>query len=135
MFKVPENCRLTEGHPRATRPYEGKWGLFIIPGPCDKHLICVASDGSDWTASGLPGKPWEHVSVSVRGANRCPNWPEMHFIKQVFWDDEDCVMQLHPPKSDYVNCHPFVLHLWRPIEEAIPRPPSITVGPKQEVNQ
>ena len=62
--------------------------------------------------------------------NRCPNWLEMCFAKGLFWEDEEAVMQLHPPKSDYVNCHPYCLHLWKPLETAIPLPPSIMVGPK-----
>jgi hypothetical protein len=73
---------------------------------------------SDYEAMG-----WEHVSVSVAEGGRCPTWEEMCFIKDLFWDDTDCVMQLHPPKSDYVNTHHYVLHLWRPIFQPIPRPP------------
>lgn len=30
-------------------------------------------------------------------------------------------------KSEYVNCHPFVLHLWRPIKEVIPIPNKLMV--------
>lgn len=54
----------------------------------------------------------------------------MHYIKTLFWDKEDTVIQYHPPQSQYVNCHPFTLHLWRPIGLTIPVPPSILVGPK-----
>jgi len=68
---------------------------------------------------------WEHVSVSV--FDRCPTWQEMCFIKDMFWDDDDCVMQLHPPKADWVNNHPFTLHLWRPIGVEIPRPLQVMV--------
>jgi hypothetical protein len=71
---------------------------------------------------------WEHVSVSL--ANRCPTWEEMCIIKSLFWDDDDVVLQFHPPKSDYVNQHPFCLHLWR-YKGEIPRPPTITVGLRQ----
>jgi hypothetical protein len=69
---------------------------------------------------------WEHVSVSL--PTRCPTWAEMAFIKSVFWDADDTVVQYHPPESEYVNNHPFCLHLWRPIEKQIPLPPSILVG-------
>jgi hypothetical protein len=44
---------------------------------------------------------WDHVSVSL--PNRCPNWQEMCFIKDVFFDAHECAMQLHPPKSENVN--------------------------------
>jgi hypothetical protein len=56
----------------------------------------------------------------------------MCFVKDLFWDDEECVMQLHPPKSDYVNCHPNCLHLWKPVGQDIPRPPSELVGPTNQ---
>jgi hypothetical protein len=69
---------------------------------------------------------WEHVSVSCR--NRCPNWPEMCFVKDLFWADDEVVMQLHPAKKDYVNQHPYCLHMWKPIAEIIPLPPRIMVG-------
>ena len=64
---------------------------------------------------------WDHVSVSL--ANRCPTWEEMCFVKDLFFWPGEWVLQYHPAKGDYVNCHPFVLHLWRPQDQAIPRPP------------
>ena len=52
-------------------------------------------------------------------------------IKAMFWDAEDVVLQYHPRESDYVDVHPFCLHLWRPVGIEIPTPPSIMVGPKE----
>lgn len=75
----------------------------------------------------MPPPPWEHVSVST--ATRCPTWEEMCFVKSIFWEPEDVVMQLHPRESEYVNCHPYCLHLWRPVGVPIPTPPFITIGP------
>lgn len=66
------------------------------------------------------GMGWEHVSVSLR--HRCPTWDEMCAVKERFFEPDECVMQLHPPRSDYVNFHPHCLHLWRPLEAEIPRP-------------
>jgi hypothetical protein len=71
---------------------------------------------------------WEHVSVSL--PHRTPVWREMCFIKDLFWDESECAMQLHPPRVEYVNHHPHCLHIWRPIDGNIPMPPSILVGPK-----
>jgi hypothetical protein len=53
----------------------------------------------------------------------------MNYVKRICWDGEDVVMQLHPRESEYVNCHPHVLHLWRHRTREIPTPPSILVGP------
>lgn len=76
------------------------------------------------------GSGWEHVSVSLR--DRCPTWDEMCVVKDIFWDAEITVMQIHPPKSQYVNQHPYCLHLWRPQHNTIPTPPMWMVGIKEE---
>ncbi len=52
----------------------------------------------------------------------------MAYIKDVFWDPEEIVIQYHPPRSQYVNNHPHVLHMWRPLGFEIPLPPISTVG-------
>jgi hypothetical protein len=97
------------------------YGAFVIQGPCGKELK-IMSSGKDEEYG------WEHVSVSID--KRAPNWEEMCFVKNLFWDDEECVMQLHPPKSEYVNLHPHCLHLWRHLTEKIFMPPPILVGPQ-----
>lgn len=96
------------------------YGCAQIPGPCAQTLSVIFADGSEGIAEG-----WEHVSVST--PRRPPNWKEMCFIKALFWDGEDTVMQLHPPESTYVNDHAHCLHLWRPTRVAIPLPPTIMV--------
>ena len=113
----------------------GNNGFFVIP----HHRIalyyyqCQVSDGMGW----------QHVSISLikdispRGkqkrfimVERCPTWEEMCHIKSLFWDDEESVMQLHPPKSQWVNNHPYCLHLWKPNSIEIPLPLQIMVGSK-----
>ena len=77
------------------------------------------------------GGGWEHASVSVYprgGMPRVPNWDEMCMFKDLFWLPEETVVQYHPAKADYVNMHPYVLHLWRKINGSIPTPPKIFVG-------
>lgn len=107
---------------------EGNNGAFLVVGPVDIQLLCIASDGRYWKEGGMPGPVWEHVSCST--PKRAPNWAEMCFVKDLFWDEDDCVVQYHPPKADYVNCHPYCLHLWRPEGVELPRPPWQAVGPK-----
>ena len=64
---------------------------------------------------------WEHVRASLR--NRCPTWDEMCLVKDIFWRDDECVVQFHPPKNEYINVHPYCLHLWRKIGEETYLPP------------
>lgn len=115
-FHVPDNFRVRiPGFPAG----DHTCGCFLVPikGATPVQVIASASEG------------WEHVSVSR--PNRCPTWAEMCHIKDVFWDESDCVMQLHPPKSEYVNSHQFCLHMWKPYGAEIPMPPSYMVGYKE----
>jgi hypothetical protein len=72
------------------------------------------------------GGGWEHVSVSL--PNRCPTWTEMEQIKRLFFADHETAMQLHVPVSEHINAHNYCLHLWRPLETEIPRPPANMVA-------
>lgn len=67
------------------------------------------------------GGGWDHVSVSLK--NRCPTWEEMCEIKDIFFSDDECCIEYHPAKSNYVNYHPYCLHIWKPQEATIPMPP------------
>ena len=87
------------------------------------HVLRMIASGGPYCEG------WEHVSVSLE--KRCPTWEEMCFVKDLFWLPGECVMQLHPPEEEWVNNHPFCLHLWRPLEAIIPLPPSILVGDKK----
>lgn len=115
-FKVPEKHRLTSGSLK-TKPNSGNNGAFLFLFGNTK-FFAIASDGGGW----------EHVSVTTPG--RCPTWEEMCRVKSMFWDVEDCVVQYHPPQSQYVNNHPNCLHLWRPINDNVPTPPTYMVGIK-----
>ena len=76
---------------------------------------------------------WEHISISFANVRRTPTWNEMCFIKDLFWSKDETVIQYHPQESDYVNYHPYCLHLWKPLYESLPVPPSILVGYKDNV--
>lgn len=78
-----------------------------------KWFRCHASDGGGW----------EHVSVVPLSGNNVPTWKEMCVIKDMFFEEDEAVMQLHPKKSDYVNIHPNCLHLWKPTGVELPLPP------------
>jgi hypothetical protein len=117
-FKFPEEYRLKSG-PLGSSQADGNNGAGFIPTrPGQTPLKFICSDGAGW----------EHVSVSL--PNRCPTWEEMCKVKDLFWTQDECVVQFHPPRSEYVNNHPYCLHLWRPISCQMPMPPSILVGVK-----
>ena len=122
-FHVPEQYRITKHRTMASDARDGNNGAFEMPSPiAERTLWIVASDGLGW----------EHVSVHAeqKGRSRTPVWMEMCRVKDVFWDDDDVVVQFHPRASDYVNYHENTLHLWRPTDVEMPTPDPIMVGPK-----
>ena len=95
-------------------------GRFFLPSPVAGRTLCVIA---------ASGEGWDHVSVSLKGSTRTPTWEEMCRIKELFFEDNETVMQLHVPRADHVNYHPGCLHLWRPHHTPIPRPDALMVGP------
>lgn len=120
-MRVPEHCRVRTGRFASDARF-GCNGAFFVPNRLSRAgppFKVIASDGGGW----------EHVSVSL--PHRCPTWEEMAFVKSMFWTDEDCVVQFHPPRSEYVNNHPYCLHLWRQVGAEFPMPPALMVGFKE----
>jgi hypothetical protein len=128
-FTTLNRHRIRSG-PMGSGDDAGRNGAFQFRrGKVDFIVIC--SDGSE-TPEGLAH--WEHVSARCRGLDlkeRCPTWEEMCFLKSLFWEPTECVVQYHPPESEYVNNHHAVLHLWKPVDVEMLAPPSILVGIKE----
>lgn len=116
-----ESGRLSTGFYASTSA-DGCNGAFVMMTPWGTTLRMIVSDASTAEAHG-----WEHVSVSLE--HRVPDWREMCLVKSWFWEDEEAVIQFHPPESEYINHHPRCLHLWRHVD-GHPTPPSSLVGPK-----
>lgn len=99
-------------HPVLGRSEPGEnWGYFVVG-----NLRVIASDGLGW----------DHVSVSC--PNRCPTWAEMCKVKQLWFSDDETVVQFHPKASEYVNECSTCLHLWRKQGEEYELPPKSTLA-------
>ena len=103
-----EQYRVRDGALGTTRA-DGNNGAFLIPKPQGSgmcyQVIVNDTDG------------WEHVSVVMKDVDRytyTPSWDEMCYVKNLFWRDDETVVQYHPAKSEYVNVHENCLHLWKP---------------------
>lgn len=105
----------------------------------DKHIKVKANamDGFSgeinfykWSGSVIcsTGAGWEHVSVAPFKKYYTPSWEDMCTIKDMFFNDDEAVIQIHPPKVEYVNNKPNCLHLWRCSYKEMVLPPSILVG-------
>ena len=117
-------------HYRATHPLSfphkkgDPYGWFVIPSPhfpnkrrYDLFVMVAPTD-----------EEWQHISVSSRMG--CPDWDEMCLIKNLFFDEDEVVVQFHPAKKDYINFAENCLHLWRWTKGNFPTPSNILVGPK-----
>ena len=100
---------------------DDRGGVFTVKSKIDRVPMRVVASSGDG---------WDHVSVSRY--NRCPNWIEMEQVKHLFFKEDETAMQLHVPASDHINYHPHCLHIWRPTDKEIPRPPGMMVGPTKD---
>lgn len=83
-------------------------GFFIIPRKSFGFYQVIASNGQGW----------DHISVCLldnkgKFVERTPNWDEMCEIKRLFFKTHEQTVEFHPKEEDYINDHPYVLHMWR----------------------
>lgn len=92
-------------------------GVFSIPYLGVAHQMGVIASA---------GEGWDHVSVSLQ--SRCPVWAEMVFIKNTFFKEDEWAVEYHPPPSKNISVHPYCLHLWRPMLDILPFPPTYMIA-------
>lgn len=71
-------------------------------------------------AKELDGRRWLHVSLAH--PHRLPTWEELKAVKDWIIGREEYAVQVLPPKSLYVNQHPFCLHLFACVDGSWPLP-------------
>lgn len=136
-YKSLSRFRVKTG-PLASHDSLGNNGAFVIPFTFDSQGRPEVASPSHYRFSVIVSDQggWDHVSVhisiirSTRSGTleeRTPTWQEMCLIKDLFFGPEETVIQIHPPRSRYVNNHEHVLHLWRPYNRSIPMPPMFMV--------
>lgn len=117
MRKAPnpfvEAFRITTGPMASDRSYGNNGAFRFYHQETKAWLAVIASDQLGW----------DHVSIHVTNEQRCPTWEEMCYVKDLFFRDDELVIQFHPPKEDYVSRHPTTLHLWRSHKARHPLPP------------
>lgn len=91
-----------------------------------KGFICIDRIDMSFVASW--GGGWDHVSVAPLKKKIIPSWEMMCKVKDIFFKPDEAVIQIHPPKDEYVNNMPNCLHLWRCRYKEMVLPPSFMVG-------
>jgi hypothetical protein len=76
------------------------------------------------------GRRWLHVSASR--PSKLPNWEDMREVKNTFIGRDRKAIQVLPPQAEYVNDHPYVLHLWACVDDD-GLPDFRKVGPRGEL--
>jgi hypothetical protein len=74
--------------------------------------------------------PWLHVSAcGRRGENSwfLPDWEDLKRVKNDFIGEQRWGYQVFPSAKDYVNIHPYVLHIYAPLDGK-PALPDFTWG-------
>ena len=72
---------------------------------------------------------WEHLAITPQPQrNKVPEWDVMCKVKDIFWDEEECCVEYHPRKSQYINNNEVCLHIWKPLNIELPEPPTILLG-------
>ena len=109
--EIKSNPRITVQH----KSEDGFKGVITMP-TWIGSVICTRGGG------------WCHVSVAPYKRNIIPDWHSMCMIKDIFWNEDEAVIQVHPPKNQYVNNLENCLHLWECYYKPMVLPPSCMVG-------
>jgi hypothetical protein len=91
-------------------------GAFLVP-----------LEGELWHVIIGDGNGWRHLSVVNAQKKVLPSWNVMCRFKDLFFSDSSWVVQFHPPGDEYINDHPYCLHLWESIDEPMPHPHVVLV--------
>lgn len=94
---LPADWRMVEARADGVK-YQRRDGLSVI-----------ISGGSE-----QDGRRWLHVSCAT--PTRLPSWAQVTQVKEMFIGAEKKAIQVLPPKSEYVNIHPYCLHLWHCVD-------------------
>jgi hypothetical protein len=100
----------------ASSDSDGWNGVFIVP-----------LEGEFWNVQIADGAGWKHLSVSNAQKKVMPSWNIMARLKDLFFGDDEWAVAYFPARQDYVNDHPFCLHVWAPLNETLPKPPVVLV--------
>lgn len=114
MFKAPECYRVTQGV-LATDRGHGNNGAFLIPATGHPAAV-IASDQDGWEM------------VSIAHCERPLTLAEVDAIRDLFWSQDDVVIQFHFPHQDRKGQHRYAVKLWRRAGQDAQLPPRHLLG-------
>jgi hypothetical protein len=102
------------------RVREGKYASTEAAGFNGWFLVPL--DGEIWQVCIADGMGFRHLSVTNHQKKMLPPWKILCRLKDAFFADDETVVLYIPAKDDYIDLHPFVHHLWSPIDQELPKP-------------
>lgn len=57
--------------------------------------------------------------MSFSRRSRTPSYEDLDWVRKAFIGEDRESIQVFPPKEEYVNAHPYTLHLWHRYEGRI----------------
>ena len=66
-----------------------------------EFLISTVTETAKISAINFKDSDFEHVMLNPQ--NRLPTYEEMVSLKEIFWEQGEVTMQVHPAKSEYIN--------------------------------
>jgi hypothetical protein len=107
--------RVRKGQMASDETY-GWNGAFLVP-----------LEGELWHVVISDRMGWKHLSASNAQKRMLPSWTVLTRLKDAFFGDDEWVVLYIPGKDDYINDHPFVHHLWTPLNQELPKPDIVLV--------
>lgn len=88
---------------------QGGIGWLEIEGKLPESSVMFTRGKTD-----RPGSTHEYNHVSIAPLDgHTPTWDEMCVVKDLFFREDEEVVQIHPVKENYVNLKKNCLHLWQ----------------------
>jgi hypothetical protein len=94
--------------PRAILP--ANWSEIKPPDPLQRAYRRFGTLAVIVTDEIHDGLLWRHASCSH--PDHLPSWEDLREVKDLFVGRNMKAIQVFPRQAEYVNIHPFVLHLW-----------------------
>lgn len=97
------------------------WWFCERVSPLVWHVRTVGMDGFRYTkvldtlsviVTGEVHRERRWLHVSLARPSRLPSWADVKEVKAAFIGDDLQAIQVLPKASEYVNRHPYCLHLW-----------------------
>lgn len=92
-------------------PLNPRWQPTRSPQPLVRCFVRDDGLAALMSRDFVDGAWWIHLSISR--AKRLPSWEDLVDAKESLLGTDCEAIQVIPKRSEYVNLHPFCLHLWK----------------------